>query len=119
MIRVLIADDSATARTLLVSILTADPAIQVVGEASDGLEAVEMTQRLRPDLVTMDLHMPRLDGLAATKEIMITAPTPIVIITGSTRAREVQDSMEILRVGALDVLVKPPGPDSPEFAAAV
>ena len=62
----------------------ADPEIQVVGEASDGVEAVELTQKLRPDLVTMDIHMPRLDGLAATKEIMITAPTPIVIVTGST-----------------------------------
>ena len=87
MIRVLVAEDSATARALLVQILAADPEIQVVGEAVDGIEAVEMTQRLRPDLVTMDIHMPRLDGLAATKEIMITAPTPIVIITGSTRRR--------------------------------
>ncbi len=77
MIRILVVDDSATARTLLVSILAADPAIQVVGEASDGLEAIALTQKLRPDLVTMDLHMPRLDGLEATKEIMITAPTPI------------------------------------------
>src|SRR5262249_24535678 len=68
---------------------------------------------------TMDIHMPRLDGLSATKEIMITAPTPIVIVTGSTRAREVAESFEALRAGALDVLVKPPGPGSPGFAAAV
>jgi two-component system chemotaxis response regulator CheB len=118
MIRVLIVDDSATARTLLASILAADPAIQVVGEAGDGIEAIAMTQRLRPDLVTMDLHMPRLDGLEATREIMITAPTPIIIVTGTTRLREVKESLETLRVGALDVLVKPPGPRSPGFAAA-
>jgi two-component system chemotaxis response regulator CheB len=118
MIRVLIVDDSATARTLLVSILAADPAIQVVGEAVDGIEAIAMTQRLRPDLVTMDLHMPRLDGLEATREIMITAPTPIIIVTGTTRLREVKESLETLRVGALDVVVKPPGPRSPGFAAA-
>ena len=117
MIRVLVAEDSATARGLLVQILSADPEIQVVGEARDGIEAVEMTQRLHPDLVTMDIHMPRLDGLAATKEIMITAPTPIVIVTGSARAREVQDSLDSLRVGALDVMVKPPGPDAPDFAS--
>jgi two-component system chemotaxis response regulator CheB len=66
----------------------------------------------------MDLHMPRLDGLEATREIMITAPTPIVIITGTTRLREVKESLETLRVGALDVLVKPPGPKSPGFTAA-
>jgi two-component system, chemotaxis family, protein-glutamate methylesterase/glutaminase len=118
MIRVLVVDDSATARTLLTSILAADPAIQVVGEASDGVEAIALSQQLRPDLVTMDLHMPRLDGLEATKEIMITAPTPIVIVTGTTRAREVKDSLDALRVGALEVLVKPPGPKSPGFVAA-
>jgi two-component system chemotaxis response regulator CheB len=117
-IRVLVAEDSPTARALLVAILRSDPEIEVVGEASDGLEAVAETNRLRPDLVTMDVHMPRLDGLAATKEIMITAPTPILIVTGSTKAREVAESMDALRVGALDVLVKPPGPDAPGFSAA-
>jgi two-component system chemotaxis response regulator CheB len=115
-IRVLVADDSATARELLVGILEADPAIRVVGEAADGAEAVALTRDLRPDLVTMDLHMPRLDGLAATQEIMIVAPTPIVIVTGSTRAREVRESMETLRVGALELLVKPSGPGAPGFA---
>ena len=118
MIRVLVAEDSATARALLVQILSSDPEIQVIGEAVDGIQAVEMTQRLHPDLVTMDIHMPRLDGLAATREIMITAPTPIIIITGSTRAGEVQSSLDTLRIGALDVLVKPCGPSSSGFAAA-
>lgn len=118
MIRVLVAEDSATARALLVHILRSDPEIQVVGEAHDGVEAVALTQRLHPDLVTMDVHMPRMNGLEATKEIMITAPTPILIVTGSTRAREVSASMDTLRVGALNVLVKPPGPESPQFATA-
>jgi two-component system chemotaxis response regulator CheB len=118
MIRVLVADDSATAREMIVQILGSDPEIRVVGEAVDGVEAVEAATRLRPDLVTMDLHMPRLDGLAATREIMITAPTPILIVTGSHRARDVEASMEILRCGALDVLLKPPGPRSPEFPMA-
>src|SRR3954454_7776087 len=113
MIRVLVVEDSETVRTLLVQILGADPGIQVVGQARDGVEAVELTNKLRPDLVTMDIHMPRMDGLEATKEIMITAPTPIVLVTGSTKAREVQASMDALRIGALDVLVKPPVPISP------
>jgi two-component system, chemotaxis family, protein-glutamate methylesterase/glutaminase len=118
MIRVLLAEDTVTARELLAAILGDDPEIQVVGQARDGVEAVALTARLRPDLVLMDIHMPRMDGLAATKEIMITAPTPIVLVTGSTKAREVQASLEMLRSGALDVLVKPPGPDQPEFEAA-
>jgi two-component system, chemotaxis family, protein-glutamate methylesterase/glutaminase len=118
MIRVLVAEDSETARALLVLILDADPEIEVVGQARDGVEAVELAQRLRPDVVTMDIHMPRLDGLAATVEIMITAPTPIVIVTAGARPGEVEGSLDMLRLGALDILMKPPGPDSPGFERA-
>jgi two-component system chemotaxis response regulator CheB len=117
MIRVLVVDDSPTARTLIVEILSRDPEIQVVGEAQDGIEGVEQTLRLRPDLVTMDLRMPRLDGFAATKEIMITTPTPIVIVTASFKDREVEAAMQSLRVGAVAVLRKPPGPSSLAFEA--
>src|SRR5438270_364676 len=99
MIRVLVADDSPTARALLTAILRSDPQFDIVGEARDGAEAVELTQALRPDVVTMDIHMPRLDGLEATKEIMITAPTRIVIVTSSLVAREVETSMHALRAG--------------------
>ncbi len=113
MIRVLIAEDSLTTRALLLEILSSDPEIRVVGQAKDGVEAVALTQSLRPDLVTMDIHMPQMDGLKATKEIMITAPTPIVIITGSSGAAGVEGSMHALRAGALDVLLKPPGPARP------
>jgi two-component system chemotaxis response regulator CheB len=115
MIRVLIAEDSITMRALLMEILCSDPEFQVVGQAKNGAEAVELTRALRPDLVTMDIHMPEMDGFLATKEIMIVAPTPIVIITGSSAAREVEVSMHALRAGALDVLAKPPGPGSPAF----
>src|SRR5437660_9279369 len=94
MLRVLVVDDSATARALLVAILQSDPEIQVVGEARDGIEGVELTQKLRPNLVTMDVRMPRLDGFAATKEIMIAAPTPIVIVTSSVETREVEVAMQ-------------------------
>lgn len=118
MIRVLVAEDSVTARALIVQILSDDPEIEVVGEAKDGIEAIALTQTLRPDLVTMDINMPRLDGLAATKEIMITAPTPIIIVSGTLKASEVEASMISLWNGALDVLVKPPSPFSPDFAAA-
>jgi two-component system chemotaxis response regulator CheB len=118
LIRVLVAEDSATARELLIQVLSADPEIEVVGEARDGVEAVALTSSLRPDLVTMDIHMPRLDGLTATQEIMIATPTPIVIVTGSHRVRDVEASMDTLRSGALEVLEKPPSPGSPGFDAA-
>jgi two-component system, chemotaxis family, protein-glutamate methylesterase/glutaminase len=118
MIRVVIADDSPTARELLRAILSSDPEIQVVGEARNGVEAVELTRKLRPDVVTMDIRMPQMDGFEATKEIMVTAPTPIVIVTASVAVREVETSMHTLRAGALAVLPKPPGPESPAFDAA-
>lgn len=118
MIRVLVADDSPTARLLLTRILDADPQIAVVGEAVDGREAVRLTHQLRPHLVTMDVDMPRMDGVEATQEIMSTVPTPIVIITGNPRAHEVETSMAMLRLGALEVLIKPPGPESPAFGDA-
>lgn len=113
MLRVLVAEDSATARALLVAILSDDPEIQVVGEARNGAEAVALTRKLRPDVVTMDIGMPLMDGFEATKEIMITVPTPIVIVTASQLAREVQTSMQALQAGALAVLGKPPGPGAP------
>lgn len=115
MFRVLVAEDSATARELLVEILRADPEIEVVGEANNGLEAVEMTKRLRPSVVTMDIRMPRMDGFEATRQIMVEAPTPIVIVSGIADLREVESSMHALRLGALAVLAKPPGPESPDF----
>src|SRR5437879_3307545 len=110
MIRVLIAEDSLTTQMLLREILTSDPEIQVVGQAHNGIEAVEQARQLCPDLVTMDIHMPLMDGLEATKEIMVTAPTPIVIITGSSGAQDVAGSLHALRAGALEVVAKPPGP---------
>jgi two-component system chemotaxis response regulator CheB len=115
MLHSLVVDDSATARALIVAILQSDPGIQVVGEGKDGVEAVELTQKLRPQVITMDLRMPRLDGFEATKEIMITVPTPIVIVTASTERTEVEIAMHALRAGAVAVLRKPRGPGSPGF----
>jgi two-component system chemotaxis response regulator CheB len=118
MIRVLVVDDSPTARALLTEILSSDPEIQVVGEARDGIEGVALTQKLHPNVVTMDIQMPRMDGFAATKEIMITAPTPIVVATGSFRASEVAVAMQALQAGAVAVLEKPAGPGAPAFEEA-
>jgi len=117
-IRVLVAEDSATMRELLVAVLTSDPELIVAGEAKNGLEAVEMARRLRPDVIVMDVRMPVMDGLEATKRIMVEVPTPIVIVSGSFDVREIEVSMHALRLGALSVLPKPPGPESPAFAEA-
>ncbi|RKH94702.1 chemotaxis-specific protein-glutamate methyltransferase CheB [Corallococcus sp. AB038B] len=115
-LRILVAEDSPTARRLLVEILRTDPALTVVGEAKDGLEAVELCQRLQPNLVTMDIQMPRMDGLDATRRIMTEVPTPVVVVSTLVE-RDIQTSMAALRAGALAVLQKPVGPESPDFEA--
>lgn len=119
MIRVLIAEDSVTVRELLEHALGADPQVEVVGMAKNGLEAVEMTKRLRPDVVTMDVKMPEMDGFEATRRIMREVPTPIVIISATMDIHDVDVSMNALRVGALALLEKPPGAASPKFDQSI
>jgi two-component system chemotaxis response regulator CheB len=113
-IRVVVVDDSATSRLLLVEILRADPEIEVVGQAPDGEEGLALVKRLRPDIVTMDVQMPRLDGFAATRRIMVEAPTPILIIT-SVDPRSLSISLEAVRAGALAVHAKPGDPAAAGF----
>jgi two-component system chemotaxis response regulator CheB len=115
MYRVLVVDDSPTARQLLVQILSGDPDLDVVGVAKDGRQAIELASQLQPDVITMDLHLPDLDGFQATKEIMIQAPTRIVIVSANAMAREVDAAVRAMRAGALTMLLKPPGPASPDF----
>ncbi len=115
MVRVVVAEDSLTLRELLVELLRSDAAIEVVGTASTGAEAVELALRLRPDLIAMDIHMPVMDGLEATKEVMVRAPTPIVLITSSASREDARLSLDALRAGALMVIPKPDQPSSPSF----
>ncbi len=114
MIRVVVADDSPTVREMIVSILEADPEIQVVGQAATGAEAVELAARHRPDLITMDIHMPVMGGFEATKRIMTETPTPILVVSSSARVRDVELTMEAIRAGAL-MAIETPDPGSPEF----
>jgi two-component system chemotaxis response regulator CheB len=106
-IRVLVADDSHTARLLIVSLLESDPEVQVVGQVADGAAAVASAVQLRPDVITMDIHMPVLDGLEATARIMNEAPTPIVVVSSTVNARDVASSFAAMKAGALVALPKP------------
>jgi two-component system chemotaxis response regulator CheB len=117
--RVLVVDDSVVAREFLVHLLSSDPEVEVIGTAEDGVEAVEAAMRLKPDVITMDVHMPKMDGFEATLRIMESTPTPIVIVSGSTTAREVASSFRALEVGALAVVPRPKGLGDPEFETTV
>ncbi len=107
MIRVLVAEDSHAARLLIVTLLEGDPDIQVVGEVGDGEAAVAGAKRLRPDVITMDIHMPVLDGLEATARIMNEVPTPIVVVSSTVSAQDVASSFAAMKAGALVALPKP------------
>jgi two-component system, chemotaxis family, protein-glutamate methylesterase/glutaminase len=115
MIRVLIADDSPTARQLIRAILESDPELRVAGEARDGAEAVRMAEELAPDIVLMDVNMPVLDGLGATKEIMMRSPRPILVVSTVSSEREKDLSLSATQAGALLALAKPEGPGSARF----
>jgi two-component system, chemotaxis family, protein-glutamate methylesterase/glutaminase len=108
MIRVLLVEDSATMRGHLRESLGVDPDLHVVGEAADGWEAVEFVGRLRPDVVTMDMMLPTMSGLAATEHIMAEHPTPILVVSSADR-QELFSTYNALAAGAVDVLEKPRG----------
>jgi two-component system, chemotaxis family, protein-glutamate methylesterase/glutaminase len=105
-IEVLVVDDSATARTLLTEILESDSGIHVIGTAKDGEDAVQQTLELSPDLITMDVNMPRMDGIEATKRIMSERPTPILIVTG-VQGPGTSVAFDAIAAGALEVIEKP------------
>ncbi len=100
-IRVLIVDDSLHRRIALEAMLVTDPDIEVIGEAKDGMEAVEMVKKLRPSVITMDLKMPRMDGREAIKNIMAETPTPIIVIS-ATIENQMKFTFKCLELGALD-----------------
>jgi two-component system chemotaxis response regulator CheB len=108
-VRVLIVEDSPTVREYLRGVLERDAELEVVGAAGDGKQAIELCQALRPDVITLDMMLPVMSGLAATEYIMAHSPTPILIVSASTNRGELYKTYDALAAGALDVLDKPAG----------
>jgi two-component system chemotaxis response regulator CheB len=106
-IRVLVVEDSLTIRKRMLEVLAADPDIDIVGEADDGKRGIELCQQLRPDVVTLDMMLPVMNGLEATEFIMAYCPTPILIVSASTNRGDLFKTYEALAAGALDALDKP------------
>jgi two-component system, chemotaxis family, protein-glutamate methylesterase/glutaminase len=104
--RVLIVDDSAFMRKVLATILSSDDQLQVVGQAKDGREAVTLAESLKPDVITMDINMPHVDGLQATAHIMTTNPRPIVIVSSESR-EGAASTLKALELGAIEFVAKP------------
>lgn len=114
LINVLIADDSLAMRDHLTAIVRAEPQMQVVGTATNGYEALMLVEKRRPDVVSMDVVMPEMDGLVATRQIMHRFPTPVVIVSKLDEP-EVDISIRALQAGALAVVPKPPAHTHPAF----
>ncbi len=117
MLRILIVEDSAVVAMLLKAILQQQPDMQVVGHARDGREGVQLARELKPDVITMDIRMPVMDGFEATRQIMDDCPTPIVVISSSVDNEELRITFRAIEEGALAVMEKPRGFSHPDFEA--
>lgn len=113
-IRIVLVEDSPTVRRYLANLIDETPDMRVIGEAKNGDEAVEMVEMLRPDVISMDINMPEVDGLQATRLIMSRTPTPIVVVS-SLLDVDVALSLKAIEAGALAVVSKPPDRRNPTF----
>ena len=114
-IRVLVADDSPTVRMMLCRMLEEDPQIVIVGMADNGREAVEQVSALKPDLVTMDVNMPVMDGLSAIEMIMAYSPVPVLVVSSVVDPEHTTMAARALGAGAVDVIFKPEPKSVAEF----
>jgi two-component system chemotaxis response regulator CheB len=115
-IRVLIAEDSPTVRYHLARIINETPGLTVVGEAHNGEQVVAMAEELKPNVISMDINMPRMDGLQATRQIMAQCPTPVVVVSALVES-DMELSFQAIQAGALAVVEKPPDRGHPNFEA--
>lgn len=115
MIRVLVVDDSAVLRQSTKFILESDPDLKVIGEATNGVDALDQVDRLRPDVITMDIRMPKMDGLEAIRQIMAVRPAPIVVVTSIDLDRELGVTAQATKLGAVSVLRRPESVASPNY----
>ncbi len=109
--RVLLVDDSITQQVVIKRALVKDDQFTVVGEAEDGRKAVELVRKTDPDVVLMDIHMPDMDGIEATRAIMSEHSVPIVIASSTLKERDVDHGMKAFDTGAVSVIAKPEGRD--------
>jgi len=118
-LKVLVVDDSKTARQMLVALINRSGDMRVLAEAENGQQAVSMAERLTPDIILMDIVMPKIDGLEATRQIMRAHPVPIVLISASLETYETDIAFKAIRAGALTVLQKPQGISNPADTALI
>src|SRR5438094_326084 len=107
-IRVLVVDDSAIVRQMLQRLLSIDPEIEVVATAHDAYAARDKIVRFEPDVVTLDVNMPRMDGITFLRKLMAHHPVPVIVVSGQT-SEGTQTALEALCAGAVDLVAKPAG----------
>ena len=108
-IKVLLVEDSPVATIFLQKIINTSSDIKIVGCAKTGVEGLELVQKLNPDVICTDLHMPKMNGLEFTKEVMATFPKPILVISASVQEEDTQHVFDVLNAGAVDIFPKPRG----------
>ena len=116
-IQVLIVEDTLVGQGLLRGLLSEDPRFEVIGIVGNGRQAIDFIARQRPDVVSMDIYMPVMNGVEATTIIMQQTPVPIAIVSSFYNSSEIQMSFNILKAGALTILPRPFGPGHPKFAS--